>query len=104
VIEVDQDLVLMLSGLEKVGSFHKSIRVPKSSLDSVKEVENPWSGPDGMKGFRAPGTGIPGVVMLGTLRGSRGKDFAAVYGKGRAKVYEFSSGPFRRWILSESKL
>jgi len=104
VIETNQDLVLVLSWLEQVGALHKSIRVPKSSLDSVKEVENPWSGPDGMKGFRAPGTGIPGVVMLGTLRGSRGKDFAAVYGKGRAKVYEFSSGPFRRWILSESKL
>lgn len=104
VIEVDQDLVLMLSGLEKVGSFHKSIRVPKSSLDSVKEVENPWSGPDGMKGFRAPGTGIPGVVMLGTLRSKQGKEFAAVYGKGHAKVYEFNSGPFRRWILSDSEL
>ena len=103
VIETDQELILTLSGLEKLGSFHNSIRVPKSCLLSIKELENPWSGPDGMKGFRAPGTGIPGVVMLGTLRSKQGKEFAAVYGKGRAKVYEFSSGPFRRWILSDSK-
>jgi len=101
VIEVDQHLVLELSGLEKLGSFHNSIRVPKSSLVSVKEIDNPWVGQDGMQGFRAPGTGIPGVVMLGTLRLKKGKEFAAVYGKRTAKVYEFSSGPFRRWIVSD---
>ena len=101
VIEVDQNLVLVLSGLEKVGSLHHSIQVPKGALVSVKEIDNPWVGTDGMRGFRAPGTGIPGVVMLGTLRFKHGKDFAAVYGKRTAKVYVFSSEPFRRWIVSD---
>jgi len=101
VIEVDQEIVLELSGLEKAGALHNSIRVAKNSLVSVKEIDNPWVGTDGMRGFRAPGTGIPGVVMLGTLRFKHGKDFAAVYGKRKAKVYEFNSGPFRRWIVSD---
>jgi len=101
VFEVDRELALILSRFEKLGSFHSSIRVPKSSLVSVTVVENPWIGAEKMHGLRAPGTGIPGIVMLGTLRTRSGKEFAAVYGKGSAKVYKFSSGPYRRWIVSD---
>jgi len=99
--ESGSDLILELTFLEKICAFHNSIRVPRNSLVSVKETDDPWVGEDRMRGFRAPGTGIPGVVMLGTLRLKKGKEFAAVYGKRTAKVYEFSSGPFRRWIVSD---
>lgn len=100
VVGEDGYLVLKLSFMEKLGSFHSSIRIPKSELKSVGEMQNPWERSNGMKGIRAPGTGIPWVIILGTLRYKGGKDFAAVYGRGPAKVYEFKSGPFKRWIVS----
>jgi hypothetical protein len=100
VVEENDYLVLKLSLMEKMGSFHPSIRISKSELISVSEVQNPWAPTKGMRGLRAPGTGIPWVIILGTLRYKGGKDFAAVYGRGPAKVYEFKSGSFRRWIVS----
>ena len=49
--------------------------------------------------MRAPGTGWPGVIAVGTRRGSFGKDFAAVHGKGPAVVVELAgtdaSGGYR---------
>ncbi len=102
VIEEGNELILQLSPLEKLGSLHNSIRVPMNSLVEIKEMANPWSRSDGMKGLRAPGTGCPKVIMLGTLRRKRGKDFAVVYGRGSAKVYEFNGGAFRRWIVTNS--
>ncbi len=100
VIEIGDQLVLKLSRLEKIGSLHKSLRVPKSSLVSIEDIPNPWFKANGLRGLRAPGTGLPGVVMLGTLRRKNGKEFAAVYGRGVAKVYTFNGGPFKRWIVS----
>ena len=102
VIEEGNDLVLQLSPLEKLGSLHNSIRVPINSLAEIKEIANPWSRSDGMKGLRAPGTGCPKVIMLGTLRRRKGKDFAAVYGRGSAKVYVFRGQSFSQWIVSNS--
>lgn len=102
VIEEENELVLKLSRLEKLGAFHTSIRAPKNSLVEIKEMANPWSRSDGMKGLRAPGTGCPKVIMLGTLRKRKGKDFAAVYGRGSAKVYVLRGQSFSQWIVSNS--
>ena len=100
VIDEGDYLLLQLSLLEKVGALHNTIRVPKSSLIRVKDMSNPWSRTNGMQGFRAPGTGLPGVIMLGTIRNKQGRDFAAVYGRGSAKVYEFNGEAFSRWIIT----
>ncbi len=53
-----------------------------------------------LRGIRAPGTGIPGVVAVGTRRGSFGKDFVAVHGKGSAVVVELDGAPFERLIAT----
>lgn len=103
VIEEGGELVLQLSRLEQIGAFHSSIRAPKSSLITVKEISNPWIQSTGMRGIRAPGTGIPWVIMLGTLRRKNGKEFSAVYGRDSAKIYEFKGQPFSRWIVSNPK-
>jgi hypothetical protein len=100
VIERDEELLLVLTPLEQFGSFHRIIRAPKNSLILTKEMADPWSRVEGMSGVRAPGTGIPGVIMLGTLRRKKAKDFVAVYGRGSATVFEFQGQPFERWILS----
>ncbi len=98
--ELEGELVLELSFWERLGAFHSSIRAPKSELLSIHVMANPWNRVEGMTGMRAPGTGMPGVIMLGTLRKRGGKDFVAVYGRTPAKVYTFKSGEFGRWIVT----
>jgi len=101
VIEDGEDLVLSLSALEKLGAFHGSIRAPKASLTRTAIIENPWK-MKSLYGVRSPGTGIPFVIMLGTLRRGRRKNFAAIYGRGPATIYEFKDQPFDHWIVSKS--
>jgi hypothetical protein len=79
------DLVLHLRAMEKAEGAHSDIRVPLSAVTAVRAVDDPW--PE-LRGIRAPGTGLPNVIAVGTRRGGFGKDFAAVHGKGPAVVVE----------------
>lgn len=92
------ELVLDLSGLEKVEGLHGTIRVPLSSVREVRLVDDPW--PE-LRGIRAPGTGMPGVIAVGTRRGSGIKDFAAVHGQGPAVVVELQGTDFDRLVVTE---
>ena len=91
------DLVLRLHGLEKAEGVHGDIRVPLSAVRAVRSVDDPW--PE-LRGIRAPGTGIPGKVAVGTRRGGFGKDFAAVHGKGPAVVVELDGADFSRLVVT----
>jgi uncharacterized protein len=91
------DLVLRLRGLEKAEGVHGDIRVPLSAVRAVRAVDDPW--PE-LRGIRAPGTGIPGKVAVGTRRGGFGKDFAAVHGKGPAVVVELDGADFSRLVVT----
>lgn len=100
VIEKDGVLTLNLSLLEKIGALHGDISVATSELISKTEISNPWKS-QFLKGFRAPGTAIPYVVLLGTMRYKGGKDFCAIYKRTPAVIYEFKGSQFTRWIVSK---
>jgi hypothetical protein len=99
VIEKDGVLTLKLSMLEKLGALHGDLTVSSSQLVSKSEVPNPWKRLY-LRGFRAPGTGFPFLIMLGTMRFKGGKDFCAIYRRTPAVIYEFADAPFKRWIVS----
>ena len=99
VFENDGVVTLKLSRLEKIGALHGDISVASSQLISKTEVANPWKRTH-LRGFRAPGTAIPYVILLGTMRFKRGKDFCALYKRTPAMIYEIADAPFRRWIVS----
>jgi hypothetical protein len=90
------ELVVRLRPLEKVGAMHGDIRVPLAAIRSVSVAAQPWGL---LRGFRAPGTGLPGVIMLGTSRGAFGKDFAAVYARRPAVLVELDGQSFQRLIV-----
>jgi hypothetical protein len=92
-----RDLCLRLSWVEKLEAAHGNVRVPLATIASVRAVANAW--PE-LRGIRAPGTGIPGVISVCTRRGPFGKDFAAVHGKGSAVVVELEGAPFQRIIAT----
>jgi hypothetical protein len=91
------DLVLRMRAREKAEGMHGDIRVPLAAVRAVRAVDDPW--PE-LRGIRAPGTGLPGVVAVGTRRGGFGKDFAAVHGKGPAVVVELDGADFARLVVT----
>ena len=91
------ELVLHLHAVEKAEGFHSDIRVPLSAVDSVRAVDDAW--PE-LRGIRAPGTGVPDVIAVGTRRGGFGKDFAAVHGGGQAVVVELTGTEYGRLVVT----
>ena len=89
---------LSLSILEILGAFHGSPEVNLSEVESIELLDSPWVR-DVLKGVRAPGTGVPFVVMLGTMRYLQGKDFVAIYRRKPAAIVTLKSGEFKRWIF-----
>jgi hypothetical protein len=97
-LEVEGDeLVLHLRAIEKAEGAHGDIRVPLSTVTAVRSVDDPW--PE-LRGIRAPGTGLPNVIAVGTRRGDFGKDFAAVHGKGPAVVVELAGAAYGRLVVT----
>jgi hypothetical protein len=92
-------IVCRLSLFESLGAFHQSPKADFSALERVRKFDNPWS-KEVLRGVRAPGTGFPYLIMLGTMRYRGGKDFCAIYKRKPVYVLEFESGEFKKWILS----
>jgi hypothetical protein len=100
VIEEGDNLILKLTIWEKIGGLHKDLVVSKDNLIKKTVHQNPWS-KEVLRGVRAPGTGIPYVILLGTMQFKGGKDFTAIYKRRPVTVYEFKDSTFKRWIVTE---
>ena len=94
----DGKVRLNLSRMERIGALHSSPEAKLSDIESVEVVENPWSA-EHLKGMRAPGTGIPFRVLLGTMKYRGGKDFCAIYRRTPSAIITLKKGPFKRWIF-----
>ena len=90
-----------LSWIENIGAFGRDPRAKLTSLQSVTLHQHPWTR-EILRGVRAPGTGFPFLIMLGTMRYWRGKDFCVVYRKRPVLVMEFEGEKFARWVIPAS--
>ncbi len=98
-LDINGDKVqFKLSFAESLGAFAKSQEVALSDIASVEIVPNPWTS-QVLKGVRAPGTGIPFVVLLGTMRYRGGKDLCAIYKRRPSAIITLKSGSYKRWIF-----
>lgn len=93
------ELVVGLSPLEQLAAFRREVRIPIRQLRSVTAAPDPWCK---LRGVRAPGTGIPGVIAYGVRRMTgTAPDFAAVHGHGPAVLVECGAGArFARLVIS----
>jgi hypothetical protein len=98
----ENEIVLCLTKREKLAALHGNLVASRSDLISRKVVENPWRSGI-LKGIRAPGTAIPFYLLLGTMRYKGGKDFTIIYRNKPVEVFEFKSGPYKRWIITKEK-
>ena len=71
-------LVLHLSGAEKVEGVHGDLRAPLSAVRGI-EVLDDAHGPVGVKAGIKIGTRIPGVIEVGVVQGRAMRLFAAVH-------------------------
>ena len=97
------EVILQLSAGEKFWGFHNSPRAKISDIVSIEKVENFWKY-SGWRGLRAPGTGIPNVVGLGTWRKLGFKTFAAVYKKEPGYRIVLKNNEFESWLFSSPEL
>lgn len=90
-----------LNWLENIGAFGRDPVAKIENLISVTRSEHPWTR-EVLRGIRAPGTGFPFLIMLGTMRHLRGKDFCVVYKRNPVLILEFKNEKFKRWIIPET--
>jgi hypothetical protein len=69
------ELVVRLRPVEMVESVHGEVRVPRGSVHSVEVLDDAIGA---VHGFRV-GTGIPGMVAVGTFTDRTTKTFAVVH-------------------------
>lgn len=93
----DTHIHVLLSPLEKLGALRGDLSVPRSAVAAARSTDRPFAE---LRGLRAPGTGWPGVIALGTWRGRRGKDFVAIRrGDPEAVVLELEGADHARIII-----
>lgn len=92
-----ETLRLSLKGCEQLGALHADIRIPLRHVAHAEVVENPWRF---LRGIRAPGTALPGLIMIGTARIRGKKDFCAIYRGKPAVIVQLRDEAFDRFIVS----
>jgi hypothetical protein len=96
-----EELVVGLSPLERLAAFHGDVRVPLATVRSVSVEPRPWSS---LRGLRAPGTGVPGLLAYGVRRMTGGRpDFVAILrGEAVVRVELDPPAPFERLLVTVS--
>ena len=92
-----ESLTVVLSAAERVEALHRDVSVPRAAITEVRAVPD---GMDQVRGLRAPGTGLPGVIMVGTWRSSDGTTFAVCHGRRPAVVIELTGQAFDRLVVT----
>ena len=97
-ILVTQDAVTVsLSKMEAIGALHGDVTVPRSAITNVRSLSD---GMDEVHGIRAPGTGVPGVMMIGTLHDHGVSTFAVCHGHRPAVLIELEGQTFDRLLVT----
>jgi hypothetical protein len=94
------DLVLHLSGLEKVEGVHgDDLRAPLSAVRGVEILDDAHA-PVGIRAGLKIGTRIPGVVEVGTVQGATKRLFAAVHhDTPRGLRIRLAGSDYDEWIV-----
>lgn len=90
-------VTVTLTTAEKFEALHGDVLIPRSAVRGVRVVQD---GMEEVHGVKMPGTGFPGVVMVGTWRDSGGVTFAVCHGRRPAVVLELTGHPYDRVVVT----
>ena len=99
-ISLPTGLEVALAPKEEIFGLKKSFTIPWKEIVNIAEVTDLWVH---IRGIRAPGTGFPGVIMLGTTRYQGKKDFNAVYGHKPGFVISLTGGLYARVLATNTQ-
>ncbi|MGO1507509.1 MAG: hypothetical protein ACTHZW_06945 [Microbacteriaceae bacterium] len=69
-------LEVVLSPVERAATFHReNLRIARETITKVQLTDDAWTW---LRGVRAPGTHIPGVLAAGTWKGAATTDFVLI--------------------------
>ena len=85
-----------LTRAERLWSLHGDVSVPRSAVTAATVHDDALAQ---VRGIRAPGLGVPGLIKIGTWRGRWGKDLVVARRGEAALVVELSGAPWRRLIV-----
>ena len=89
------DVLLVLSGLEKVEGGHGDLRFPLASVRDVEVVDRPL---DYLAGLKLIGMGLPGTAV-GTWVSGDGEIFAVEHHASRGLVIQLEGEKYRMLIV-----
>ncbi|MCL4445557.1 MAG: hypothetical protein M1134_01580 [Actinobacteria bacterium] len=91
------EIVVALSAFEKVEAVHGEVRLALADLQGAEVLDDVIHA---VHGLRAPGTGVPGLVAVGTFREGGKKLFAVVHhNTPRGVRLRFQDGGFDEVIV-----
>lgn len=91
-MELTTDTVhVRLTGWEKAASLHGDLAIPRSAITGTRVSREALRE---VKGFRAPGLGMPGLKCMGTFRKRSGNTFAIARRGEPAVVLTVPGGEF----------
>jgi len=91
------DLVVEVRGWSRLWTFKRRLRVPLSQISAVRwdpTVAKGW-----WKGWRIPGTHIPGAIVAGTFYRRGGREFWDVRDGSNAVTIELERSRYRRLVV-----
>ena len=94
-----KEIRLKMSLLERLGALVSPPTARLDQVQSIQFIDELWS-KDVLRGVRAPGTGLPYVVLIGVMRGRGYKDFCVIKRRKPGVIITFTSGKYERWIYT----
>jgi hypothetical protein len=95
----DRDAIITPIGWSRVWTLRSRVRFPRSSIRSVRRAPG-GVGHGIWKGWRLPGTHVPGVLVAGSYyRDGRWEFWDVRVSNDRAIELELESGPYSRLVV-----
>lgn len=91
----EENFIFEIKGLHKIWAMESKIIVPKANILRVHQEQDDFTF---WKGFRMPGTEIPGLIAAGTFY-KKGRNFWDVMNKKNALIIELKDQYFKKLIV-----
>ena len=93
----DGKLLVNVRGVDKILSFKSSLEIPVEHIIGIRS--DPAIAKEWWKGWRFPGTGIPGVITAGTYYKDGQRVFWDVHNPDKAVVINLRDETFDRLVV-----